>query len=60
MTNLVTAEVAVRPTKADPLHPGLAHLESRMACPNCDTRMEERGCKRKCPKCYYFEDCANL
>lgn len=38
----------------------LKRVEAVMACLNCSARMEERGCKRRCPTCGYFEDCANL
>jgi Zn finger protein HypA/HybF involved in hydrogenase expression len=41
-------------------HPNLQYLERVMACPNCDARMEERSCKRRCPRCHYLDDCGNL
>lgn len=41
-------------------HPNGAQVERVMACLNCGARMEERGCKRSCPRCHFFEDCSNL
>ena len=29
-------------------------------CPACSAGMVDRSCKRRCPRCGYFEDCSNL
>jgi tRNA(Ile2) C34 agmatinyltransferase TiaS len=29
-------------------------------CPACDERLEDRGCKLKCPKCGYFMSCSDF
>jgi len=30
------------------------------SCPGCDGQMFDHGCKRRCSRCGYFEDCSNL
>lgn len=30
-----------------------------MLCVNCGKELQERGCKVRCPRCGYFEDCSD-
>ena len=30
-----------------------------MLCANCGRELEERGCKVRCKRCGYFEDCSD-
>ena len=30
-----------------------------MVCANCGLTLEERGCKVRCARCGYFEDCSD-
>ena len=47
------AEQAMRPRGAD-------ELEYLRCCPGCGLQMNEDRCKRRCPRCGYFESCADL
>ena len=29
-------------------------------CPNCSSRLHNRGCKYRCPKCHYFMSCSDF
>ena len=29
-------------------------------CPNCASRLHNRGCKYRCPKCHYFMSCSDF
>ncbi len=29
-------------------------------CPNCSARLENRGCKFRCPRCHYFMSCSDF
>ncbi len=29
-------------------------------CPNCSQRLENRGCKYRCPRCHYFMSCSDF
>ena len=28
-------------------------------CPNCSARLENQGCKYRCPRCTYFMSCSD-
>lgn len=29
-------------------------------CPNCGHRLQNRGCKYRCPRCHYFMSCSDF
>ncbi len=29
-------------------------------CPNCSSRLHNRGCKYRCPRCHYFMSCSDF
>lgn len=31
-----------------------------LICPNCDSRLEARACKQRCPRCGYFDSCSDF
>jgi hypothetical protein len=33
--------------------------EPMQYCPNCSRRLEQRGCKLRCPGCGYYMSCAD-
>jgi hypothetical protein len=41
-----------RPAPAPEAHP-------MQYCPTCSRRLEERGCKLRCPGCGYYMSCAD-
>jgi hypothetical protein len=37
-----------------------AIAEAAHYCPGCSTRLISRGCKQRCVRCGYYDDCGNL
>jgi tRNA(Ile2) C34 agmatinyltransferase TiaS len=33
--------------------------EPMLYCPQCSRRLEERGCKLRCPRCGYYMSCSD-
>ena len=29
-------------------------------CPNCSARLQNQGCKYRCPRCHYFMSCSDF
>ena len=34
--------------------------EAIQQCPQCDSDLEARSCKMRCPKCGFFSDCGDV
>ena len=47
-------------TSRDPTEIEKDQRDPNSFCLGCGTEMYGRGCKLRCPRCGYFEDCTNL
>ncbi|HXE31371.1 MAG TPA: hypothetical protein VN515_06180 [Terriglobales bacterium] len=39
--------------------PAADPVEAMLHCPQCSRRLEERGCKLRCPRCGYYLSCSD-
>ena len=47
-----------RPDSTPPAAP--APADAAAYCPNCSMRLEERGCKQRCPRCGFYQSCSDF
>lgn len=55
-----TPEAGVDHTEKRSTSSPSAIAEAAHYCPGCSTRLISRGCKQRCVRCGYYDDCGNL